>query len=114
MDTEDMEFGSLAFTDSTKTICTCSAISIFIIALFVVSPLSRFFMGSSVMKLIALGLLGYTIYLNVHQTKHLSFLNSGVKDQNISSQLQLNIICSYVFTLFIGLLFIFTIKSFFY
>jgi capsular polysaccharide biosynthesis protein len=55
----------------------------------------------------------YTIYLNINQTDLLRQANLFSKNDNIKSQLNINIICSYVFTLFIGLLIIFLVKSFF-
>lgn len=106
-------FNLTIFTDVTKNICTCSAISISIIVLFIVSPLSNFFKTSLFMKIIALIILTYTIYLNTQQTNLLRLASSSVNSEKIKSQLNMNIICSYVFTIFIGLLIIFVIKSFF-
>jgi len=100
------------FTNSTKKICTCSFISIFLIILFIISPLSNLFKTSIFMRLITLILLFYTIYLNNIQTDSLRQVNVESKPEDIKSQLNLNIICSYVFTLFLGLLSIFVIKSF--
>ena len=109
----DAPFNLTIFTDSTKKICFCSATSIIIIVLFVISPLSNFFKTSLLMKILALLLMVYTIYLNIHQTDLLRKANIYSKKENIKSQLNINIICSYVFTLFIGLLIIFLVKSFF-
>ena len=106
-------FNLIIFTDSTKRICTCSAISIFLIILFIISPLSNFLVTSSLMKIIILIILAYTIYLNINQTNSLRVAKEMVKSENINAQLQINIICSYIFTLFLGLLCIFVIKSFF-
>ena len=102
----------MIFTDSTKKICTCSAASIALIVLFIISPLSNFFLTSSLMKIIILIILVYTIYLNTIQTNSLRSATSYVKSENVMSQLNINIMCSYVFTLFLGLLSIFVIKSF--
>ena len=106
-------FNLTIFTDITKNVCTCSAISISIIVLFVISPLSNFFKTSLFMKIIALLILLYTIYLNIQQTNLLQAAGSSVNSEKVKSQLNMNIICSYVFTVFIGLLIIFVIKSFF-
>ena len=106
-------FNISLFTDETKKICICSASSIIIIILFVISPLSNFFKTSIFMKLISLILLGYTLYLNNIQTNLLRTVNSSSNSPEVNSQINTNIICSYVFSLFIGLLIIFTIKSFF-
>jgi hypothetical protein len=109
----DTPFNLLLFTDSTKKVCMCSASSIFIIVLFIISPLSNFLMTSMLMKVIALALLVYTIYLNNNQTNSLRNALQVVKTEQVKSQINMNIMCSYVFTVFIGLLIIFVIKSFF-
>ena len=100
-------------TDTTKQACTCSAISIFLIVIFIISPLSSFFLTSIFMKIVILILLIYTIYLNSIQTNYLRNASQLKLSKEVSSQLSINIICSYIFTLFIGLLIIFVIKSFF-
>ena len=105
-------FNLIIFTDSTKKICTCSAVSIFLIILFIISPLSNFFMTSMLMKIIILIILAYTIYLNIIQTNYLRSATNVVNSENIMSQLNTNILCSYIFTLFLGLMGIFVIKSF--
>ena len=106
-------FNLMIFTDETKKICICSATSIFLIVLFVISPLSNFFTTSLIMKILILAILIYTIYLNNNQTNLLRNATSVINSENLKSQLNMNIICSYVFTLFIGLLVLFVIKSFF-
>ena len=108
----DTPFNLLIFTDSTKRICTCSTISLFLIILFIISPLSNFFMTSSLMKIVILIILSYTIYLNIMQTNYLRSATDTAKSEIIMSQLNTNIMCSYIFTLFLGLMGIFVIKSF--
>ena len=105
-------FNLMIFTDSTKKVCMCSASSIFIIVLFIISPLSNFFLTSILMKVVALILLIYTIYLNNEQTNLLRLASKSSQSEQVKSQLNMNILCSYVFTIFIGLLIIFVIKSF--
>jgi hypothetical protein len=105
-------FNLIIFTDSTKKICTCSAVSIFLIILFIISPLSNFYMTSMLMKIIILIILAYTIYLNIIQTNYLRTATNVVNSENVMSQLNTNILCSYIFTLFLGLMGIFVIKSF--
>ena len=105
-------FNLIIFTDSTKRICTCSAISIFLIILFIISPLNNFVMTSMIMKIIILTILAYTIYLNIIQTNYLRTATNVVNSEHIMSQLNTNILCSYIFTLFLGLMGIFVIKSF--
>jgi hypothetical protein len=106
-------FNLMIFTDETKKVCLCSATSIILILLFIISPLSNFLTTSLLMKIVTLVILGYTIYLNNKQTELLREASSLINSEKLKSQLNLNIICSYVFTVFIGLLVIFVMKSFF-
>jgi hypothetical protein len=106
-------FNLMIFTDETKKVCLCSATSIILILLFIISPLSNFLTTSLLMKIVTLVILGYTIYLNNKQTQLLREASSAINSEKLKSQVNLNIMCSYVFTVFIGLLFIFVVKSFF-
>ena len=108
----DAPFNLIIFTDSTKKICTCSAISIFLIILFIISPLSNFFIISTLMKIVVLIILAYTIHLNMIQTTYLKNATNVANTDIVLSQLNTNIMCSYIFTLFLGLLGIFVVKSF--
>ena len=106
-------FNLLIFTDTTKKLCMCSALSIFIILLFVISPLCNLVKLSAFMKVIVLLLLIYTLYLNYEQTKLLKEARQLVQSEQVKNQLAMNILSSYIFTVFVGLLFIYIIKSFF-
>ena len=106
-------FNLLIFTDTTKKLCMCSALSIFIILLFVISPLCNLVKLSAFMKVIVLLLLIYTLYLNYEQTKLLKEARQLVRSEQVKTQLAMNILSSYIFTVFVGLLFIYIIKSFF-
>ena len=108
----DAPFNLILFTDSTKKICTCSAISIILIILFIITPLSNFFITSTLMKIVVLIILVYTIHLNMIQTNYLKNATNVANTDIVLSQLNTNIICSYIFTLFLGLLGIFVVKSF--
>ena len=98
---------------STKNVCIFCFISIFLIILFVITPLSNFFKTSMFMKVIIIIILSYTFYLNIIQTNQMKLSYDNSKSQEITHQLNINIICSYVFTFFIGLLVIFVTKSLF-
>lgn len=104
---------SFSLTENTNRVCSCAAFAIFLIVLFILSPLSNYFLTSVFMKIVTLLLLGYTIYLNVQQTDYLSKASASNKKEELRQQFTINIICSYTFTLFIGLLFLFVVKSFF-
>lgn len=101
------------YNDHTKTICLCSFVSIIIVILFILSPLSNFFYTCLFMKLFALIILAYTIYLILIQTNNLKGVINTDKPQHITAQISTNIMCSYIFTIFLVILFISIIKSFF-
>ena len=98
---------------NTKNICFFCFIAIFLSFLFIVSPLSNYLKTSLFMKLIIIIILGYTFYLNILQTNQLKLSHNNSLSREIIHQLNMNVICSYVFTFFIGLLIIFIIKSLF-
>ena len=113
MNTESA-FNLTIFTDVTKKICICSFASMILIILFVISPLSNFFKTSLFMKIVSVVILGYTIYLNFIQTnllRKVTMNNSSPPD--VKSQINMNIICSYIFSLFLVMLLFFVMKSFF-
>jgi hypothetical protein len=78
-----------------------------------ITPLNRFIITSSFMKIIILILLGYTLYLNYKQITILNNTDKSKFTSEIQSQLNLNIMCSYMFCSFVIILFFFIIKSFF-
>lgn len=95
--------------DLSKKICICTYISIFIIILFIMSPLNNFVKTSAIMKVFTLIILGYTLYLSVHQN---IFLQKNINtNPKIVSQVNTNVICSYIFTLFLLALFFFVVKD---
>ena len=106
-------FSMVAFSNTTKKACICSALSIFLILLFILSPLSHLFTMSLIMKVVCVFLLAYTVYLNYIQTTYLKNAYKLELTDPIRSQMYVNIICSYVFTLFMILLIIYVLKSFF-
>ena len=108
-----MESSLNIFTDSTKKMCMCTGISILLILLFVLTPLSNIFLISPLMKILATTALVYAIYLNNHQISLLIAAKDTASSPQIISQLNVNLICSYTFTIFIGLLAFYTIKSLF-
>lgn len=99
--------------NDTKKVCMSSFISMFLILLFVLGPLSSFTTASIIVKILVVIILGYTIYLNVKQTQVLNSMTMEYTNNNqYNTQLKLNIVCSYVFTLFLGVLAIFILRTF--
>jgi len=89
------------YAKSTQNVCMCLGISIFLIILFMMTPLNSFILSSIFGKGVIIALLGYTLYYNITQTNKFS------KNFNISltsgnwDELKTNITCSYVFSLFL-------------
>jgi len=108
-----MESSLNIFTDSTKKMCMCTGASILLILLFVLTPLSNIFLISPLMKILAATALVYAIYLNNQQIGLLSAAKNSTSAPQMVTQLNINLICSYTFTVFIGLLAFYTLKSLF-
>lgn len=102
-------FNMNTFTDTTRKVCTFSALSIFLVLLPIVTPLNRVPLLAGLVKLVTVALLGYTMYLNVLQTNSLRQATSS--SHEVTSQLTVNIASGYVFTLFLGLLVVFVLKG---
>ena len=100
------------FSDSSKRIITSLIISIFLIIIFVISPLNKFKGLSFIMKIAILCILIYSIYLNIIQTNILIRANEITNNEIINTQLSTNINTNYILSFSLGLLIIFIIKSF--
>jgi hypothetical protein len=103
----------IEYSKSTQNVCICLAISLFLIIIFIMTPLNTFFLSSIFGKVIILILLGYTIYYNTIST------NKFTNDFNISltsgdwDVLKTNILCSYVFSVFLIVLMLSVIRQIF-
>ena len=102
------------FLDLSKKMCFCTYITLFIIILFVITPLNRFAKTSACMKVISLVILGYIIYMNLHQINILQKKHYGNTNNEMTSQLKTNIICGYTFTVFLFILFLVVFKELFF
>jgi hypothetical protein len=97
--------------DSTsKKIFYCTLVSII---LLILTPLSNLGVVNTFSKILILIILGYALLLNMSQLKNLNIQESNNISPQITSQIKMNIVGSYIFLLFLGLLFYFIIKSFF-
>lgn len=97
-------------SDYTKQICYCTFFSIMLILIVTLTPLNKFTALSAFTKIIVLIILGYAIYLNYKQTNMLK-RSFKPNDDEFSKQLSTNITASYVFILFLAILFIFIVKN---
>jgi hypothetical protein len=101
------------YSKTTKNVCICLAIAVFLIILFMVSPIKNFMMTSLIGKMVILVLLGYIMYYNTNQT----LLFSQKVDMSLFSgdwnPVKTNILCGYLFTLFIFILALNVIRKMF-
>ena len=101
----------IEYAKSKKNVCMCLGIASMLIILFILSPLNSFLISSIFGKAIILSLLGYMIYYNFKQT------NTFSNNFNISltsgnwNPIKTNVICSYVFSVFILVLMVSVFRS---
>lgn len=93
---------------TSKQIFYCTVISIILILLNSITTNSQSL--SILTKVLILIILGYALLLNVSQINKLKMHSSN--NFEITSQVKMNVIGGYVFTLFLALLFIYIISSF--
>lgn len=105
----------IEFSKATQNVCLCLGISVFLIILFILSPLNSFILSSNFGKVIILILLGYTIYYNTLQTnKFVKYFNVNIfNDLTNWDPIKTNVLCSYIFSLFLLVLIISVIRTIF-
>ena len=101
-----------AYVKSSQHICICSSVSIVLILLFMISPLNQFFMTSIFGKTMILILLGYTLYYNIQLTNKVSKEMNVYLLDNLWSPVKPNIICSWIFSLFLIVLILSVLRMF--
>ena len=104
----------IEFAKTTQNVCMCTGVSIFFILLFTMTPLNTFLLSSIIGKIIILTLLGYTLYYSISKTNHFSNkFNVSLTSGNWHA-IKTNIICSYIFSLFLLVLMLSVIRNMFY
>ena len=103
------------FSKSTENVCMCLGISVLFIIIFMMTPLNSFILSSIFGKVIILTLLGYTLYYNTEQTNKFSQKsNINILNNNESwSPIKTNIMCSYIFSVFVLVLILSVIRKIF-
>lgn len=97
------------YSKETKNICLCTTISIVLIMLFVISPLNNFLIASLFGKIAILLILGYALYKNVVVTNQ--FAQNTSLFSGSWNNTKTNIVSSYIFSLFIAILFFTVLKK---
>ena len=102
------------YAKSSKNICLISTISICLILIFIFSPLNQFIMTSIIGKIVILIILSYAVFQNINITNHFSQkIDTHMKNNNNYNSIRTNIICSYVFSIFLFILVISVLANLF-
>jgi hypothetical protein len=101
----------IQYSDGTKNVCMCTIISIFLILIFIISPLKNFVLASMFGKLIILTILSFSLYKNVSIT--FSFSKNVGMFEGEWNNVKTNVICSYLFSAFIFILIISVLRKLF-
>lgn len=96
------------FSKATQNVCMCVGLSAFLIILFMMSPLNTFLLSSIFGKIIIITLLGYTLYYNTQQTNNFvnNFNINILNDNSNWNPIKTNVLCSYIFSVFLLVLII--------
>jgi hypothetical protein len=101
----------IEYAKSTQNVCMCLSVTIFFIILFMMTPLNTFILSSIFGKVIILTLLGYTLYYNLYNTnKFANTFNISLTSESWNT-IKTNIVCSYIFSLFLLVLLISLIRK---
>ena len=104
-------FSIIEFSKATQNVCMCLGLSFIFIIIFMMTPLNTFLLSSIFGKVMILTLLGYTLYYNTQQTNNFDI---NVFNENSKwDPLKTNVVCSYVFSLFLLVLIISVIRKIF-
>jgi hypothetical protein len=109
MDLGQSEFS--VYSNNSKNVCLYTTVSIVLILLFIVTPLSKYILASLFGKIIALLILAYALYQNYTNTITLSNATSSTLFKGQWSNIKSNLLCSYIFTFFILLLIFSVLKN---
>ena len=107
----------IEFSKSTQNVCMGLSISMFLILLFLMTPLNNFLLSSIFGKVMIITVLGYTLYYNLSKTNN--FYKKVNNDFNISfasgnwNAVKTNILCSYIFSAFLIVLLLSVIRKLF-
>ena len=101
------------FSKSTQNVGLCLGLSVILIIVFMMTPLNTSILSSIFGKVMILTLLGYTIYYNtVNTNKLVNQFNISITSGNWDV-LKTNIVCSYIFSLFLLVLWLSVVRSIF-
>lgn len=101
------------YSQKTKNICICFAFSFLLIVVFMMTPLNKFIITSIFGRVLILTILLYLVYYNLYITNKFSN-NFDVKlTKGNWNHLKANILCSHVFSIFLIILIISILSTFY-
>ena len=104
------------FFDNTKQLHILLSITLFMIIVIIVAPINLGYIRK-IGQLVIIALLSYILYMNFTETRLLSLVkqsNGNDKESVLDIDMKNNIIASYILCLFILLLLLYVMYSFFY
>lgn len=90
-----------SYVEKTKNTCFYIIFSMFLIFLFIFGPLNRFIITSIIGRLIIILVLSYALYQNTISAMSFSKFTNTIFTDGPWTTIKTNIVCSYVFSLFI-------------
>jgi hypothetical protein len=101
------------YAKATQDVCMCLSLSIFLIVIFILSPLNNFLLTSIFGKVIIILLLGFTIFYNIRQTNKFSHNFNVSLMSGEWSTIKTNVAYSYIFTVFLLVLMVTVLRNLF-
>jgi len=99
------------YSNNSKNICILTAVAISIIFLFIVSPLNNYYFASLFGKIAVLLILAYALYENFMNSYNFSKNTNTTMIVGSWNDIKTNLLCSYIFSFLILLLFFSVIKN---
>uniref|UniRef100_A0A6C0KVE9 Uncharacterized protein n=1 Tax=viral metagenome TaxID=1070528 RepID=A0A6C0KVE9_9ZZZZ len=101
------------YSKDSKLISNCTTLSIVLLFIFVITPLGTYYNLSFICKLLVFIVLTFALYKNLHITYKFTKASNVSYLDGSWSDVKNNMICSYVYSIFIFVLIVTIIKSFF-
>jgi hypothetical protein len=111
--TDSSSYTFSKYSKDSKLISTCTTISLILLFIFVISPLSYFGKLSFIFKLIVFFILAFALYQNLNITYKFTKASNIYYLDGSWSDIKNNMICSYIYSFFIFILLITVVKSIF-
>jgi hypothetical protein len=101
------------YSEDTKLVSNCTTLSLIILLIFVITPLGSYYNLSFICKLLVFIILTFALYKNLNATYKFTKVSNVSYLDGTWSDIKHNLICSYVYSIFIFVLIVTIIKSLF-